>query len=138
MNIEKICFNDQLIALIIYHEDVQLKAEFYTPDAQILQIGKHFRKKGENIKPHKHLIAKIIKHESPQEVLYIEDGKMKVNFYTEDGKLVDSKIVGKGDMVLLSKGGHGFEFIEDTRMIEVKEGPVSLNKREHLEVEEGQ
>jgi len=136
MNIEKICFNDQLLALIIHHEDIQSKVKFYTPDTQTLQIGKHFREKGENIKPHRHLAARITKHDSLQEVLYVEDGKMKVNFYTEDGEFVISKIADKGDMVLLLKGGHGFEFIKDTRMIEVKEGPASLNKREYLEVKE--
>ena len=134
MIIEKICFDEQLLALIIHHEDIRSKVKFYTLDTQTLQIGKHFRKKGENIKPHKHLSAKITKHESPQEVLYIEDGKMKVNFYTESGKFIVSKVLNKGDMVLLSKGGHGFEFIEETRMFEIKQGPYNSDSTKILEV----
>jgi len=134
MNIEKICFNDQLLALIIHHEDIQAKVKFYTPDTQTLQIGKHFRKKGEKIKAHKHFPLKVERNENLQEVLYIERGKMKINFYTEDGKTVTFKILNKGDMILLINGGHGFEFIEETRMLEIKQGPYSSDNTKILEV----
>ena len=34
-----------------------------------------------------------------------------------------SKILNKGDVILLVNGGHGFEMLEKTEMIEVKQGP---------------
>ena len=34
-----------------------------------------------------------------------------------------SSILKTGDVILLADGGHGFEMIEETEMIEVKQGP---------------
>ncbi len=39
-----------------------------------------------------------------------------------------SEILCSGDIILLSKGGHGFEVLEDIEMIEVKQGPYSGDK----------
>ena len=33
-----------------------------------------------------------------------------------------------GDVVLLARGGHGFEMLEDCEMIEVKQGPYAGEK----------
>ena len=38
-------------------------------------------------------------------------------------KYLQSNILEKGDIILLSKGGHGFEIIEESEIIEVKQGP---------------
>ena len=40
-----------------------------------------------------------------------------------DKKKLLSRIWNKGDIVLLAYGGHGFEMIEDSEIIEVKQGP---------------
>jgi len=39
-----------------------------------------------------------------------------------------SKILNKGDVILLVNGGHGFEMLEKTEMIEVKQGPYVGDK----------
>jgi len=31
--------------------------------------------------------------------------------------------LGPGDVILLATGGHGFQMLEETEMIEVKQGP---------------
>lgn len=38
---------------------------------------------------------------------------------------VDSHILETGDVILLSEGVHGFEILEETEMIEVKQGPYA-------------
>ena len=38
-------------------------------------------------------------------------------------KYLVSKILNKGDVILLSEGGHGFRVIEECEMYEVKQGP---------------
>jgi mannose-6-phosphate isomerase-like protein (cupin superfamily) len=58
-----------------------------------------------------------------QEVLVIKKGKLKVDFYDDDLKLSETRILETGDVILLSAGGHGFEVLEDLEMIEVKQGP---------------
>jgi hypothetical protein len=36
---------------------------------------------------------------------------------------LSSEILTTGDVVLLSRGGHGFEMLEESEIIEVKQGP---------------
>ena len=38
---------------------------------------------------------------------------------------LESRILNQGDVVLLAYGGHGFEMLEDSEMIEVKQGPYA-------------
>ena len=90
-------------------------------------------KKGNVIKPHKHKINKreiLYTHE----VLFIKKGKVKVNFYDRDKNTVGSEHLNCGDIILLCGGGHGFEILEETIMIEVKQGPfIGIEDKERFE-----
>ena len=44
-------------------------------------------------------------------------------FYDEDKNYIESTILEAGDVILLAYGGHGFEMLEESEMIEVKQGP---------------
>jgi hypothetical protein len=41
---------------------------------------------------------------------------------------VDSRVLLTGDVILLAGGGHGFEMLEETEIIEVKQGPYDGDK----------
>ncbi len=43
-------------------------------------------------------------------------------------KYLKSKILKKGDVILLVNGGHGFEMLEKTEIIEIKQGPYAHDK----------
>jgi len=60
-----------------------------------------------------------------REVLLVRSGRMRVDFYTDAGTYAQSRILAAGDVILLAAGGHGFEMLEDTEMIEVKQGPYA-------------
>ena len=80
------------------------------------------RPKGYVIKPHIHKkVKKEIKF--TQEVLFIRSGKVKVEFFNNKKIFIKSKILNEGDIVLLSKGGHGFKILQECEIIEVKQGP---------------
>ena len=56
--------------------------------------------------------------------MFIKKGILKVKFYDKKNKdLKKDRILKKNDIILLLKGGHGFEVIKDIEMIEVKQGP---------------
>jgi mannose-6-phosphate isomerase-like protein (cupin superfamily) len=63
-----------------------------------------------------------------QEVLLIKSGKVRVDFYDDDKNYLESTIVAKGDVILLAGGGHGFEMLEESEIIEVKQGPYAGEK----------
>jgi hypothetical protein len=44
-------------------------------------------------------------------------------------------VLNSGDTILLASGGHGFEMLEDTEMLEIKQGPYSgvTNDKTHIQ-----
>lgn len=113
---------DQTIGIIIraeYHSD---GIEFFTPDNFSQQLAYMNRGAGHIIEPHVH---NPVKRDVTwtQEVLFIKSGSVRVDFYTDGRHYLESRIVSAGDVLLLAAGGHGFEMLEPTEMIEVKQGP---------------
>ena len=85
------------------------------------------RPKGYEIPPHIH--NKVVRNvEFTNEVLLIKSGKVRVDFYDENKTYFQSEILNKGDVILLVKGGHGFEMIEKSEIIEIKQGPYVDDK----------
>jgi len=48
-----------------------------------------------------------------------------VDFYDNDQRYIESRVLQGGDVILLATGGHGFEVLEEIEMIEVKQGPYA-------------
>ena len=87
-----------------------------------MQLGILKHRRGSQLKPHIHKSLPRVINEV-QEVLHIEYGQIEVVFYEGAGKMSGSTILNSGDTVLLLSGGHGFNILEDCRIIEVKQGP---------------
>lgn len=120
--LEQINHKDKILAIIIkanYHKD---GISFFTPDSFSQQLGYMNRPEGYLIPPHVHNVVER-KVELTQEVLYVKSGKVRVDFYDDDKKYLESRIVTTGDVILLAHGGHGFKMLEQSEMIEVKQGP---------------
>jgi len=120
--LEHVYYNEHLQAIIIranYHAEA---IEFFTPGNFSQQLGYMNRPKGYIIDPHIHRLVER-KVELTQEVLYIKSGKVKVDFYNDDQQFLENRILYKGDVILLAAGGHGFEMLEASEIIEVKQGP---------------
>jgi hypothetical protein len=48
-----------------------------------------------------------------------------MSYPDDDKNYLESRVLNQGDVVLLAYGGHGFEMLEDSEMIEVKQGPYA-------------
>ena len=59
------------------------------------------------------------------EVLFIKSGKVRVDFYNNNKTFIEESVLNKGDVILLASGGHGFQMLEDSEIIEVKQGPYA-------------
>ena len=46
-------------------------------------------------------------------------------YFDDDKNYLESRILNQGDVVLLSGGGHGFCMLENSEIIEVKQGPYA-------------
>lgn len=122
--IERIINKDIELALIIRHSFHKDGIEFFTPGTYSQQIGYMNRPAGYIIPPHVHnpVVREV---EYTKEVLVIKSGQLRVDFYSEDQGYLESTIIEKGDVILLAYGGHGFEMLEPTEIIEVKQGPYA-------------
>ncbi|QNJ07695.1 RmlC-like cupin domain-containing protein [Synechococcus sp. Minos11] len=120
--IEHITYGGDLLAIIIRSSFSEPGIHFVTPLTFSQQVGYMNHPKDHTIPPHTHNdVPRDIK--LTQEVLLIKSGKLRVDFYAQDHTYYLSKLLFTGDVILLSSGGHGFTMLEDTQLIEVKQGP---------------
>jgi len=124
MDIERICDGDTDLALIIRRTYRSDGIEFFTPNNYSQQIGYMNRPEGYVIQPHVHNpVPREVQYTN--EVLFIRGGRVRVDFYSEQKTYLLSRVLEAGDIILLIRGGHGFEMLEATEMVEVKQGPYA-------------
>jgi hypothetical protein len=112
------------ICHIIRAEYNPASTEFFTPGNYSQQLGIIKYPKGGTIKPHYH--NKVLREvHYTQEVLVIRKGKVRVNLFDHELTYITHVILTKGDVILLASGGHGFEMLEDSEMLEIKQGPYN-------------
>lgn len=119
---EQITHNNKILGVIIYHNYQKEGIAFFTPDDFSQQLGYMNRPKDYVIEPHVHNLVerKVV---LTQEVLLIKSGKVRVDFYDDDRMYLESRVLTSGDVVLLASAGHGFKMLEQSEIIEVKQGP---------------
>lgn len=122
--IERILHQKKELAIIIRHSFQKQGIEFFTPPEYSQQLGYMHRPSGHVIEPHVHLPVRRNVHFT-NEVLYIKSGRVRVDFYSDEEEYLESSELHAGDVILLIVGGHGFEMLEDSEMIEIKQGPYA-------------
>lgn len=95
---------------------------FFSNETDGLQLGYMNRPDDYVIAPHTH---NKIKREVfiTEEILFIRSGMVRVDFYDDNQKYIESHIVHGGDIVILKAGGHGLKILERADIFEVKQGP---------------
>jgi mannose-6-phosphate isomerase-like protein (cupin superfamily) len=122
--IDRILHDDRLLALILRTGFREEGIRFFTPNDFSQQLGYMNRPRGYVIPPHVHNPVERSVHYT-KEVLFIKSGRVRVDFYDDAQNYLESRILEAGDVILLAYGGHGFEMLEPTEMIEVKQGPYA-------------
>ena len=125
--IEHLTHDGETIAIIIRAMYEREGIEFFTNDEFSQQLAYMKRPAGYIIKPHVHnrVVREVM---FTQEVLFIKRGKVKTDFYDNQKNYLESRTLHSGDVILLASGGHGFHMLEDSEMIEVKQGPYAGDK----------
>ena len=126
--IKNIAYKKEILAIIIKGKYLKKKGiNFFTNPKLSQQVAFMNHPKKHLIQPHIHK-NRMRKIKGSTEVLIILDGILKINFFDNKKKYIFSKTVMKNDIVILLKGGHGFEVKKNCKMIEVKQGPYSESK----------
>jgi hypothetical protein len=96
---------------------------FFSKDEEYIQVGVWGYSAGKELKAHIHneVTREVL---WTQEVIFVRNGKIRANIYdTKENKVAEVE-VGAGDIIILLRGGHGYDILEDgTQVLEVKNGP---------------
>ena len=122
--VEKIEINGEIIAIVVRKCLDFDGVHFFSPSQFSQQLGLISRKKDHVIKAHIH---KLVTREVSitQEVLHILSGRIEITLFDKNKNRVRSLELTSGDTILLASGGHGIKFLEDSKILEVKQGPYS-------------
>lgn len=121
---EKFIHDNTLFAIIVRNDFHREGVSFVTDGTGLLEMGYMSHPAGHNIIPHKHRPYPR-QTLGTQEVLFIKVGRVRVNFYSDQDIRVGSCELVGGDWIILLAGGHGFEILEASVLIEVKNGPYA-------------
>jgi hypothetical protein len=111
-----------LIAIIIPKDFGNEGINFISEENFPMQVGISIYNKGNKIKAHYHQKRKI-EIERIQEIIYLQKGRVKVDLFDLNNEKFESAELDEGDTIFFVDGGHGFEILEDTKIIEAKQGP---------------
>jgi mannose-6-phosphate isomerase-like protein (cupin superfamily) len=125
MSLETVTAGDgQVLAYIARGGSEPGETRFLTPDDCNLQVGHVVYPAGASIVRHMHLPVErqIV---GTTEVLIVQRGRCEVDVFSTDRTLVRTFELGAGDILIALGGGHGFRLLEDTVLLEIKQGPYA-------------
>lgn len=112
----------EVLAVILSGRFNQPGLHFFTPDSFSQQLAYMRHPTGAKIQAHIHNpVPRQVRYTF--EVLFLKRGRLRVDFFDEQQNYLESRILEGGDVILLARGGHGFEVLEEVEIIEAKQGP---------------
>ena len=97
---------------------------FLTPPDFKQQVGFIVYPRGGEVSRHVHrqLERRLT---GTSEVLILRSGRCEIDVYNDARELIATRELREGDVMLMVGGGHGFRMLEDTVLLEVKQGPYT-------------
>lgn len=129
---EEIIHNGKVLGYII-HGDVMPEKTFFPTGPELeLQVGFVVYPAGGEVAPHRHL--PVIRNITRTcEVVLVKRGRCELDLYGSERQVVATRELCTDDVVILVSGGHGFRMLEDTILLEVKQGPYfGADEKERL------
>lgn len=96
---------------------------FFSQDKEYIQVGVWGYSAGKELKAHIH--NEVVREVNwTQEVIFVRQGRVRANIFDTREKLVAQLEAGAGDILIMLRGGHGYDVLEEgTQVLEVKNGP---------------
>jgi hypothetical protein len=121
VTVERITARELTLALVMRAVPAPPGAQFVTPPDAGLQVGVLTHAEGTNIPRHVHRqIERQVSGTS--EVLIVRSGSCELDVF-DDEELIATTQLSPGDVMVLLAGGHSLRMLEDTVLVEVKQGP---------------
>jgi hypothetical protein len=119
---ESIEAQGRVLAFVIRADAEPSKTTFVTSPDMNFQAGLIVHPAGYTIPRHRHPPNRreVV---GTAEALLIRRGRCRVDFYDTKADPIATRELIAGDVLVLLAGGHGFKMLEDTVMMEIKQGP---------------
>ncbi len=130
--IEHIRHNGESLACIVRAGLQPDSTAFVTPEDWTQQVGFVVYPAGGEIVRHVHrpIRRNIV---GTSEVLIVRRGRCEFDLFGEDGTRVATRELCTGDVAIILAGGHGFRMLEDSVLLEVKQGPYTgMDEKEYF------
>lgn len=122
MGIETVEYNGIKYAEIIWSDVKVDKTMFFSSPDSSFQFGLLAHRAGFVEPPHYHkAVSRTIN--DLQQMFIVQRGKVAIELYNNEGKLLREVIMRPGDAITLIHGIHAIRVIEDMQCISVKQGP---------------
>ena len=109
---------------------------FVTNDQKSLQVGIWNYEKGKNLEPHFQNTYDR-NADITSESVFITKGKILIKVYTKNLELVIEETLQAGEMIIQFYGVHEYIMLEDSIVIETKNGPYSGPEKDRTRVQIG-
>ena len=125
--IKEIKHNKIVYAKIIRANYQTQDTEFFTDESNEIQFGviKYSKNHKTGAHCHNHSSKKTTQTD---EILMVQKGSARVDFYNIEGEYIKSCEIFAGDILIIFKGGHNILFYEDTKLYAIKTGAYVKNK----------
>lgn len=120
--VEEVVAEGRPLAYLIRAEATAPETLFVTPPDLPQQAGFVVYGAGQEVPRHSHppVERRIV---GTSEVLVVRRGRCELEIYDERRELVAKRNIAAGDIVVLVGGGHCLRMLEDTILLEFKQGP---------------
>ncbi len=126
---EKILHNGKLVAITI--RSMESGSTPVMPPEEALQVLTLKHPKGRMVPPHIHVPHRR-ETSGLQECLVVVRGKLRISFFDESGTIFGRTDIASGEACIILRGPHSVEFLEESEIIEVKNGPFFDDKKPFL------
>ncbi len=122
-----------VVAIVFGLDEVDRICEgtyMFTPEDWGIQVGFARHSRGYRVSAHVH----PRRREGVgigSELLIVLRGRIRIDIYSCNGEYIDNVELGEGEGIVL-RCGHAVEFLEDSVVLEVKEGPYPGKERDKV------
>jgi hypothetical protein len=113
---------NKLLAIILRDENFREGKYFATENSAELQLASFNLEKDTVIEKHYHPEQKRF-ISTTSEVIVVIQGKIEIEIFNNNLEILHTDTILAGDVLALYSGGHGLKLSEDSKFIEVKQGP---------------
>lgn len=130
--VEEIFYEKKRIALVIRSEFTTKDIHFFSDESDFFQLGFFYRKKGYSVPAHYHKPKSKIYLSELSECIQVKKGKIKISYFSHDLTYIATVVLLAGDTVMHTDVVHEVQFLQNSLILELKQGPYDNNSKHFL------